>query len=50
MPVSEVFDYIQLINKQVEEENEQRRAIESKNSKRENETPTLADVYRGPIG
>lgn len=50
MPMSEVFDYIQLINKQIEEETEQRRSIESKNSKRENETPTLSDVYRGPIG
>lgn len=50
MPMSEVFDYIQLINKQIEEENEQRRASESQNNKRENETPTLSDVYRGPIG
>lgn len=46
MPVSEVFDYIQLINKQTEEEQE---ASKASAPAAKNETPTLSDVYRGPF-
>lgn len=45
MPIAEMFDYIQLINQQAEEE-----AAAAAPTKREpNETPTLSDVYRGNI-
>lgn len=45
MPVSEMYDYIQLINNQIEEENK----AQQNSSREPNETPTLSDVYRGPL-
>ena len=46
MPISEMYDYIQLINNQIEEEKE---ANSSKTLNEKSDTPTLRDVYRGPF-
>ena len=46
MPISEMYDYIQLINNQIEEEKE---ANSKKTFNEKSETPMLSDVYRGPF-
>ena len=46
MPISEIYDYIQLINNQIEEEKE---ANSKKTFNEKSETPMLSDVYRGPF-
>ena len=47
MSIPEVEDYIQLINKDIEDEN---KAASGSTSSEPKEAPTLSDVYRGPIG